>query len=348
MFTKEIAFTLPIMILLYELFFLKAKNSFNWKGLAPFLLTLLIIPFTIMITRSLSPVGVLRDLAKSELISPYHYFLTQLRVMLTYIRLLFIPLNQNLDYDYPIAKSIFQAPVILSALFLIFVLLAALRLFKKYRLASFGIFWFFITLLPESSIIPIKDVIFEHRLYLPMFGFSLFLSSGAYYLFREKRIKLMALTLFLLVICYSVLAYQRNKIWKDDLTLWNDVVHKSPKKARPYISRGVAYHDQGNSPQAISDCTKAIEINPNYAEAYNNRGNAYTEQGNLPQAILDLTKAIEINPNLAQAYNNRGVAYYEAKEYDKAWQDVHKAEELGYAVKPGFIKKLKEASGRDK
>ena len=48
-----------------------------------------------------------------------HYLLTQFRVMVTYIRLVFLPFNQNLDYDYPIFKSIFELPVLISFLFLI-------------------------------------------------------------------------------------------------------------------------------------------------------------------------------------------------------------------------------------
>jgi tetratricopeptide (TPR) repeat protein len=84
------------------------------------------------------------------------------------------------------------------------------------------------------------------------------------------------------------------------------------------------------------------------AEEYFQQGLAHDQQGNLPQAISDYTKAIEINPNLADAYNNRAIAYYYDKEYDKSWADVHKAEELGYAVKPEFLEALKQASGRDK
>ena len=121
-------------------------------------------------------------------ISSMQYLLTQFRVMVTYIRLLFLPLNQNLDYDYPISQSLFELPTLISFLFLIIILFFAKRLFSKYRLVSFSIFWFFLTLLPESSLFPIKDVIFEHRLYLPLVGYSMFLVSGVYYLIREEAL----------------------------------------------------------------------------------------------------------------------------------------------------------------
>jgi tetratricopeptide (TPR) repeat protein len=117
--------------------------------------------------------------------------------------------------------------------------------------------------------------------------------------------------------------------------------------AEDYYNRGKDDYRQGNLSQAISDFTKAIEINSNYATAYNNRGNCYLHQGNLPQAIIEFTKAIEIDPKFAEAYYDRGLAYYLMTEYDKSWADVHKAEELGYDLSQ-LLDLLKQASGRNK
>ena len=140
------------------------------------------------LTKSVDFIGMRRVLETPPGISPWQYLFTQFRVIVTYIRLLFIPINQNLDYDYHIVKSLFELPALASLIFLGSILTIAIRIFSKYRLISFGIFWFFLTLLPESSIIPIKDVIFEHRLYLPMVGFSFFLVSYIYYIFENKTL----------------------------------------------------------------------------------------------------------------------------------------------------------------
>jgi tetratricopeptide (TPR) repeat protein len=67
-----------------------------------------------------------------------------------------------------------------------------------------------------------------------------------------------------------------------------------------HLNRGVTSHDKGQLDQAISDFTKALEINPRLAEAYYNRGIVYSEKGQLDQAISDFTKALEINPRLAR------------------------------------------------
>ena len=380
MFTKEIAITLPLTMILYEFCFFKISRSIQWKPLVPFMFILLIIPSTMLLTRSVNLQEMHRVTEETSGITPRHYLLTQSRVIITYIRLLFLPLNQNVDYDYPVSKSLFELPTLLSFLLLILIFFSSIRSYSKYRLFSFSIFWFFLTLLPESSLFPIKDVIFEHRLYLPLVGYSLFLVSGVYYLFGKNTIKMMFITLTVIILCNSILTYQRNKVWKDELTLWKDTVGKSPHKARPYSHLGTAYNDQGNMTLAISeynksleldpndvqtindrgnvyakqgnyakaivDFTKAIEMSPNFAEPYYDRGLVLSIQGNFTQAIADYSKAIELNPHFADAYNNRAVSYFQLKDYKNAWDNLHKAEELGYAVNPGFISALKQASNQ--
>lgn len=149
------------------------------------------------------------------------------------------------------------------------------------------------------------------------------------------------------------MTYERNKIWRDTFTLWNDTVQKSPHKASPYNGRGMAYFNQGRFTQALSDYNKAIEINPTYGEAYYNRGNTYSQQGNFTQALLDYNKAIEINPdskgyvnlkityieqNFTQAvemnpanadvYINRGIIYGDQGDFTQAISDCNKAIEI--------------------
>ena len=202
MFTKEITITLPLMVLLYEFSFLKTKKGFDWAYLFPFMLAIFIIPITMFFTvsgHSISSQEIEMSFRRSIEYFLKQYLSTQFRVVCTYIRLVFLPINQNLDYDYSISKSIFEWPAFLSFLFLMAILFFAQRLFLKYRLLSFSIFWFFLTLLPESSLFPIQDVIFEHRLYLPLVGYSIFLVSGVYYLLGKNAIKTMVIVLTMII-----------------------------------------------------------------------------------------------------------------------------------------------------
>jgi tetratricopeptide (TPR) repeat protein len=122
----------------------------------------------------------------------------------------------------------------------------------------------------------------------------------------------------------------------------------NPRFVEAYCNRGVTYDKKGEYNRAISDFNKALEINPWFTVAYYNRGNAYGAQGEYNRAILDYTKAIEIDPKYAMAYYNRATVYCGKREYDKAWEDVHKAQSLRLQVHPGFLKTLREASGREK
>lgn len=334
MFSKEMSITLPLMILLYEFCFLKTKKSIPWLYLAPFFVAILIIPLTMAVTKSVNFIEMRRITESTSPILPFNYLLTQFRVIVTYLRLLFIPIRQNLYYDYPLSKSLMELPTLASFFLLLFVLTAASKIFSRARLISFAVFWFFLTLLPESSIIPIKDVIVEHRLYLPMAGYSIFLVSATCYLFARKSFKPMAVILSIVVIGYSVLTYNRNFIWKDEISLWSDVIHKSPRRGEAYNNRAVAYENKGDFKLAIADYNQAIEVNPNLSLSYSNRGFAYQKQGDFKQAMSDYDKAIEIDPNCVAAYTNRGFAYQNRGNLERAVVDYTRAIEIfpGHAL----------------
>jgi len=120
------------------------------------------------------------------------------------------------------------------------------------------------------------------------------------------------------------------------------------KTQEAYLDRGNSYYRSGEYQRAIKAYNQAIRLDPKFAMAYNNRGLAYGHKGQHDKAIADYNKAIEITPRDAEAYYNRGVACYYKREYDKTWKDVHMAQSLGYQVHPGFLKALREASGRQR
>jgi len=101
-----------------------------------------------------------------------------------------------------------------------------------------------------------------------------------------------------------------------------------PTDATAYLYRGAAHFTKGLYDEAISDFTKAIEINPESADGYTNRGAAYGEKGLYDLAISDFTKAIEINPEDSDGYVNRGIAYAQIRLYDLAISDLTKAIEI--------------------
>jgi tetratricopeptide (TPR) repeat protein len=254
------------------------------------------------------------------------YFLTQFSVILTYIRLFILPINQNLDYDYQLYSSFFHLKTFFSFSLLLGILVAGFLLFKKYRLIAFGIFWFFLTLSVESSIIPIsQNVIFEHRTYLPGFGFFLALTGAFFYFFKEQYLKMAVIILLMVAAMNTVLTYQRNKVWLNEHTLWADCIKKSPNKARPHNNLGVALSAEGKIKEAIDHYNQALRITPDYAGVYNNRGNAYAKLGQYKLAFEDYNQAIRLKPDYADAYYNWGYAYDKLNQYQLAIEYYNQA-----------------------
>jgi len=344
MFSKENTISLPLMILLYDYTFFGLKKDIFFQRHLLLLFMMLVIPLTMLITHSSQAQEVKGIAQATGGISPLHYFLSQIRVMMTYLRLIFIPVNLNFDYDFPVYQSIFEAPVFLSLCILMMVIFFALQLLVKYRLVFFGIFWYFLSLCPESSFLPQKDLVAEHRLYLPLVGYIFFLTSGLFYFFGKKSIQGVYIILGLVLLLNSFLTYQRNNIWKNEITLWEDTVKKSPLKARPYNNLGTALAQEGQLGPAKLNFLKAIALDPRYPDAYYNLGNINRDQGNFSKAIANYNQAIDLNPRYELAYNNRGYVFFKQGNYSQSLLDFDEAIKLNPAD-PGLYNNRAMAYG---
>ena len=313
MLTKEIVFTLPFALVLYEFSFIKTDTwriDLRDRGIQIPVIILVIFVGLFFLDFSLvifKPVPPLLYQGYDYPITAWEYLLTQFSVILTYIRLFIVPVNQNFDYDYPISHSLFEWHTLIGMLSLAGILVFGIFLFRRYRLISFGIFWFFLTVSVESSIIPIsQNVIFEHRTYLPGLGFFLVLTGVVFYFLRDRYRQISWGVLVLLILTNIVLTYERNKVWKSDYTLWGDSVKKSPNKPRPLNNYGKALADTGHASEALAYYDKAIKVNPRFYAAYYNRGNARLNLIDYKGAVADYEETLSINPNYPDAYYNLG------------------------------------------
>ena len=109
--------------------------------------------------------------------------------------------------------------------------------------------------------------------------------------------------------------------------------------ATQYFKQGVEKYEAGNYQGAISDWSKAIEINPQDAVFYYNRGVAKHELKDYQGAIADYTKAIEINPQDAEAFVNRGIVRELVDDLDGACLDWRKAVDFGQTTPAEWVKK---------
>jgi Flp pilus assembly protein TadD len=324
MFTKEIVATLPLMILLYEFCFFRVEKRLNWKYVVPFLIMLAVIPLTLIYSGT-GQAELLRKIAGGSIGIPREcYFFTQLRVLVTYLRLLFVPLNQNLVYDYPVCESLWERPALAGGCAVLVILLTGILLFKKYRLISFSIFWFFLTLSVESSIIPLVWVMFEHRLYLPMVAYSIFLPTMLCYLCRRKM-KFVTVIMLVIISFYGILAYSRNRVWRNQLLLWEDTVRKSPGNPIALANLGNAYARNGMLDIAIKMHKKAILIVPDFAGYHTDLGWDYARKGLYEKAKDRLKIALKLNSSCALAHYRLGIIYQLEENYEDAIREFEEA-----------------------
>lgn len=273
--SKEVAVTLPVIAFLYGLYFLDRKGL--WKRLA--------VPGTLILAGLIISIFKLTTLGEHTS-AGYHlreftaweYLFTQFSVMVGYLRLLVLPIGQSIDHVYPISRAFWEGGTIASFALLSSVLLLAFILRRRWREGSFFILWFFVTLLPTSSILPLKDVFVEHRLYLPSVGIFFIFASGMVRMAEVLKGRLSKgglITILLSVsISCSLLAatYNRNRIWSSRLAMWQDVVKKSPHNARGWNNLGNCYLLKGNYKDALRAYLTSLDLAVANIELYYNMG----------------------------------------------------------------------------
>jgi Tfp pilus assembly protein PilF len=334
--TKEISFTLPAMIVLSEFLFFKGETKSRILYLVPFLLTMLIIPATLV---SIADLGGGTATKLGTNMPRLDYLFTEFRVIITYLRLIFFPVGQNLDYDYPLYHSIFAPEVLLSFLALLITCLTVIYSFWRYRktlpltrVIFFCTVWFFVTLSVESSVIPIVDVIFEHRMYLPSLGIFLLISIMLVMIIKICQQNLVEETIFLSVVVTAVvftgITYSRNNVWSDKIVLWQDVVSKSPEKERGYINLASAYYDKGDFDNQIKALRNAININPSNDQAYAYLGIAYFNKGLVDEAIKEFRESLRINPRNSETHIYIGTAYGKLGRINESIKEFREAMQI--------------------
>lgn len=325
--TKEVAVTLPLAWLLIELILVGSSPSkiAKEKWSVFLAIILLVMPFLLLLLAN-NPST--HDATLLQAPSTYEYLLTQIKVIAEYLRLFIVPINQNLDYDFPIQTQVADPYFVICFLIHLALLGTAFFLRRSSRIVSFGILFFYLALMPESSLFALPDVIFEHRLYLPSIGLLICAASlcGSFLVSIQKQkiatrrwLNIISALVALCMISVMIAATQyRNYIWRSRDSLWRDIVTKSPHKLRPRLQLGSIYMDMNEYAKALEQFRMAIQNEPRFSGSYNNIGIAHVRLGEIDRAIAAFEKAIAISPNNPGYWRNLGHAYQVSGRLDQA------------------------------
>ena len=220
----------------------------------------------------------------------HNYLITQPFVALLYAKTFIWPSSLSADYDLNSFSTTNDARFWTGLAFIAFFLMAAIAaaVGKKTRVIGFGLLWFLIALLP-TSLLPLAEVMNDHRTFLAYAGLVIAMAGAASLLMagramRSAPAKIAAgctVALFLSIMGYAT--FQRNKIWKSEGTLWHDVVSKSPRNGRGLMNYGNTLMAEGDYAGALDYFHRAQLLTPQYpvllinlaiAEDATNRGAA--------------------------------------------------------------------------
>lgn len=334
--TKQYAVTLPGAILLYEWIARGHKLKLERKTLIGAGVCLLLVVGVILVFKGGSLEKLLvkgyekRDFTMTERV------LTQSRVVMHYIGLSLWPAPSRLVliYDFPTSRSLISPiTTLLSTLGIVGMVALALATLRRAPLVAFALLWFLLHLVVESTIIPL-EMVYEHRMYLPLVGLSMLFVAGVYWLVRNRFAAGGALALVVVVLAFAT--HERNETWRGHLRLLEDNAQKQPGDPRVHYNMAVIHRDAERYTEAIDHLQRAVEVEPRHQQAMVMAGALLRLVGNYQDSLHAYTAAIAIDrdehPLFArfhwEAYTGRGALLNAIGEYSLAIQDYTSALEL--------------------
>lgn len=323
--SKPMTITLPVVLLLLD-FYLEREFLHGFKKAlyekAPFFI--LSIASAVITLWVQGKGGAIRAF---ELVPLQERLIVAVSSYAFYLYKLLFPLHLSNFYPYPEKVSLLSLGFILSFALISFLTSASIFYIKKRR--EFFTIWSFylITLLPVIGIVQVgSQAAADRYMYLP--SLSLFLFAGALAgMFTEKKIYKTAVFAFsgLALFILSALNLQQQAVWKDSVALWDHETKEFPAVSLGYYNRGCALDKLGLIDRAITDYSKAIELDPGYLSAYLNRGFLRTISGDYDKAIKDFDSALSINPRSAKALANKGYAFLRSGDFEHAAAELKAA-----------------------
>jgi tetratricopeptide (TPR) repeat protein len=225
--------------------------------------------------------------------------MTESRIVFWYLSMVLWPTagRLSLEHDVVLSRSLIDPPsTILALLGLCIMVVFIFAYRKKYPLVTYGMLWFLLNLVIESSFIPL-ELIFEHRMYLPSAGLLLSVIVLIYGL-AEKFWKKSSSREFTVTAwcCFAILTsvlslstFQRNEIWRDPLALARDNAEKAPGHPRARANLAVALGRHGHFEDSIREAEIAISLGienfEQHAVALNAMIKAYSNLGEHRKAL---------------------------------------------------------------
>lgn len=339
MLCKETLATAPFVLLACDLLLFSRESAIETiRRRGPWyagLFATILIAVAIFLA---GPRGASAGFGHENLAAPLEYAASEPGVILHYLRLAFWPTPLCLDYDWPIATS--ASAIALPALVVATMLLAVCAAALKRRPEAFVGIWFFMILLPTSSFIPVADLAFEHRMYLPLAGVIALVVLGAYRIVDRTLVSAgakqvgragLGLIAATCAVGLGVGTIDRNRDYASAAGMWENVLSQRPENPRALLNRACEYERLGRMDAALAGYRKALAASPNDAQALNNLGNLLTKLGKPDEGLQLLERATGIAADRADYQYSLGSALSHLGRDAEAAQAYRRSLELDQA-----------------
>ena len=309
--TKETALMWPIVVICYDRIFTTgtwsgvfARRRFHAALVVCCLPTLVLTAVSLEAIRSAGILSV-------EGVSSWDYLRSQAGVLLHYLRLLVWPAGQCVDYGWPIARSwtdYVPQGIVVTAMAAV----TAIGVVRG-RAWSFPLAVFFLYLAPTSSVMPIIDLAFEHRMYLPSAALTSLLVCAAVECLRRAEarfggaagatsgpsthsLRRAAVVAAAVISALGATTIARTRVYDSRLVFWSDVVMKAPANARGHEELGSAYFEAGDRRRALEKWRTALEYDPRLRTSNLNVAQDELRAGRTAQAAACLARSRRNRP----------------------------------------------------
>lgn len=265
--------------------------------------------------------------------SPWEYALTQTGVVLHYLWLAVWPASLCFDYAWPMVGTVNEALV--PALIVFSMVVLTVVAWVRNPPIGFVAAFFFLMLSPTSSIVPIRDLAVEHRMYLPLASpivlFVVFVAHVANRVTMRNAVRATSAYACLFIILSAVLGMatiQRNRVYHSAEALWTDVATKRPDNSRAWNNLGTIHARAGRLDQSEGELRRAIRLDPRNAEAHYNLGLTLARKGEWASACNAYESALALSQDYGEAHNNVAIAMHQLGRVDDSLQHFKRAVEL--------------------
>ncbi|HEY0966313.1 MAG TPA: tetratricopeptide repeat protein [Opitutaceae bacterium] len=313
--TKEVMASAPVIVALYDRFFVAASWREVWNRRRGVHLALaatwLLLGALVLSTgwrggTSTSGFGLgLLDL-----------WATQPRALFTYLQLSLWPAPLIFDYGtWPVAGA---SDVVPYALVIGALVAATLWAWRRGHPLGFCGLWFFAILAPNALIVGTRQTVAEHRMYLALAPLAI---VAVLLLYRGLRKAGLAAALVLAIV-FGAVTVDRNNDFRDPLTLWADTVAKKPDNPWARNNLGLALGEAKRHAEALAQYEAALRIQPIDPVSHFNAGHALVSLDRTADAIARFAEAVRLSPTYTDARYNLGLLLLQSNRPAEAAREL--------------------------